>query len=138
MATHNFWNTTKDEVIDNMIFDRNDNLEVADFINPYPILNEPHPDTPELSMLTVQLDGNGIGSVSSTPAGIVCGTDCSEMYIDGTVVTLITTPDTGSNFTGWGGACNGTADCVITMDTAKTVTATFTLDTHYYLPILIK
>jgi len=49
-ATHNFWNTTNDEVIDNMIFDRNDNLEISDYINPYPILNEPHPDTPELSI----------------------------------------------------------------------------------------
>jgi uncharacterized repeat protein (TIGR02543 family) len=52
-------------------------------------------------------------------------------------VTLTASADTGSTFTGWGGACSGTANCVVTMDAAKTVTATFTLDTQdYYFPIL--
>ena len=38
--------------------------------------------------------------------------------------------DAGSTFTGWSGeGCSGTGDCVVTMDTAKNVTATFAADT---------
>ncbi len=78
--------------------------------------------------LTVGLGGNGTGSVSSAPAGISCGTDCSELYGFGTMVTLTAAPGTGSSFTGWAGACTGTGTCVVTMDMARSVTATFTLD----------
>jgi len=89
--------------------------------------------------LTVSRDGTGYGSVSSTPAGIVCGTDCSETYNYGTVVTLIATADTGSTFTGWSGACSGTAACVVTMDAAKSVTATFMVTVYdVFLPIIMK
>jgi uncharacterized repeat protein (TIGR02543 family) len=71
--------------------------------------------------------GNGAGVVSSAPAGIACGIDCTEMYTYGTMVTLSAAASTGSNFTGWGGACSGTAPCTLTVDAAKSVTATFTL-----------
>jgi hypothetical protein len=78
--------------------------------------------------LDVSKDGTGTGSVSSSPAGIDCGTTCSHAYDDGTVVTLTATPDTGSDFTGWTGAgCTGTGDCQVTMSQARQVTATFTL-----------
>jgi hypothetical protein len=44
---------------------------------------------------------------------------------------LSATPSTGSDFTGWTGAgCSGTGDCVVTMDAARSVTATFTLETR--------
>jgi hypothetical protein len=79
--------------------------------------------------LTVTKDGNGTGTVTSSPAGINCGADCSESYDANTVVTLTPTPDTFSDFTGWSGACSGTGSCVVTMDAAKTVNATFTLQT---------
>jgi len=89
--------------------------------------------------LTVSRAGTGSGSVTSTPAGIVCGDDCSESYDYGTVVTLTATANTGSTFTGWGGACSGTADCVVTMDAAKSVTATFTGTVYdVFLPIIMK
>ena len=66
------------------------------------------------------------GSVSSSPAGINCGSDCSENYVENTVVTLTRQTDTGGVFLGWGGACSGTGlTCNVTMDAAKTVTATF-------------
>jgi len=86
--------------------------------------------------LTVNL--NGDGSVSSDPAGIDCGVDCSETYDYGTVVTLTAVPETGFSFTGWSGAsCSGTNDCVLTMNSAQSVTATFTR--HFiYLPIVLK
>jgi hypothetical protein len=43
------------------------------------------------------------------------------------MVTLTATPAAGSQFTGWGGACGGAGACAVTMDAAKSVTATFDL-----------
>ena len=72
--------------------------------------------------------GPGGGSVSSSPAGITCGTDCTESYVQGTSVTLTAAPDSHSTFTEWsGGTCTGTQPtCVVTMDMARTAKATFT------------
>jgi hypothetical protein len=70
--------------------------------------------------------GTGTGLVSSSPAGIVCGTTCSYNYLAGTVVTVATTPSSGSVFRGWsGGGCTGTATCTLTGNGSVTVTATF-------------
>jgi hypothetical protein len=81
--------------------------------------------------LTITRTGNGAGSVSSSPAGISCGTDCTEAYIAGTGVTLTATPSIGSTFTGWsGGSCTGTGTCMVTMNAAATVIATFTLNKY--------
>jgi hypothetical protein len=42
------------------------------------------------------------------------------------VVTLTATPNGTSTFTGWnGGGCSGTGTCVVTMNSATAVTATF-------------
>jgi hypothetical protein len=75
--------------------------------------------------LAVVRTGSGSGTVTSVPAGIECGTDCAETYTIGTSVTLTATAANDSTFTGWGGACTGTAACTVTMDQAKSVTATF-------------
>ena len=79
--------------------------------------------------LTVTKDGNGSGTLTSSPAGINCGLTCAASYDSNTVVALTATPSTGSAFTGWSGACTGTGACNVTMDAAKSVTATFTLNT---------
>jgi hypothetical protein len=77
-------------------------------------------------MLTVSTAGTGSGSVISTPAGIDCGVDCTEIYADGTVVTLMPTPAAGSSFDGWsGGGCSGLGACTVTMNADTTVTAAF-------------
>lgn len=76
--------------------------------------------------LTVTKAGTGSGTVTSSPAGINCGTDCSESYTSGTTVRLTATAASGSIFTGWSGACTGTAaTCDVLMNADKSVTATF-------------
>ena len=80
-------------------------------------------------LLQVSRTGTGSGSVTSTPPGIDCGTDCAENYPSFTKVTLTATSDPGSTFTGWSGAgCSGTGTCEVTMLEATTVTAEFTAD----------
>ena len=80
-----------------------------------------------VSPLTVTKTGNGSGTVTSSPAGISCGPGCSADFISGTAVILTASPDAGSTFSGWSGDCIGTGACTVTMDTAKSVTATFSL-----------
>lgn len=91
----------------------------------------PGPDTaPPPVTLTVKKDGLGQGLVNSVPAGINCGTKCSESFAKGTTIALTATPVAPSLFGGWAGACNGKADCLITLDQAKDVTATFNQPGH--------
>jgi hypothetical protein len=76
--------------------------------------------------LTVEKAGVGSGSVTSSPPGISCGTDCSAPYDSGTVVTLTATPSLLNIFTGWNG-CDSVsgATCRVTMSGARSVTASF-------------
>jgi Ca2+-binding RTX toxin-like protein len=68
----------------------------------------------------------GPGRVTSSPAGIDCGSDCTEDYPIDTTVVLTATPDAGAVFVGWGGACSGTSQtCTVTMNVKRSVTATF-------------
>ena len=85
------------------------------------------PQTPPDYTLTVTRAGTGSGTVTSSPSGINCGTDCTQDYVDGARVTLTAVPTSGSTFNGWsGGGCNGTSPCTVTMNQARTVTANFT------------
>ncbi|CAK0761782.1 hypothetical protein CCP3SC15_270010 [Gammaproteobacteria bacterium] len=80
---------------------------------------------------SVSKAGTGTGTVTSNPAGINCGGDCMGSYSSGTNVTLTATPDSGSTFVGWsGGGCSGAGNCVVTMNAAQTITATFTRVTY--------
>src|SRR4029450_12280173 len=72
--------------------------------------------------------GSGSGTITSSPSGINCGSDCSETYSSGTLVSLTAIPASGSTFAGW----SGDADCLdglVTMNANKSCTATFKLDT---------
>ena len=76
--------------------------------------------------LTVVREGTGNGTVTSSPAGIDCGTTCSASYDSGTAVTLTATPASGSTFEGWtGGGCAGTGPCTVTLTAGTTVFARF-------------
>jgi LmbE family N-acetylglucosaminyl deacetylase/NOL1/NOP2/fmu family ribosome biogenesis protein len=80
--------------------------------------------------LEVTKSGNGSGTVTSSPAGIGCGSDCEEEYEEGQLVTLTPSASTGSEFKGWSGACSGTGACSVTMSAAKEVGAEFKLERH--------
>src|SRR5947209_17379528 len=70
-----------------------------------------------------------MGTVTSSPAGISCGTGgtaCVQSYDSGTQVTLTAAAATGYVFTGWSGACSGTGACSVTLSSSKTVTPSFT------------
>jgi len=80
--------------------------------------------------LGVSRTGAGSGSVSSNPAGISCGTDCSETYSGGTPVTLTATPANNSTFAGWtGGGCTGIGTCSVNLTANTAVSARFDLIT---------
>jgi Ca2+-binding RTX toxin-like protein len=81
----------------------------------------------EFRTLDVIRSGKGGGSVTSSPEGISCGSTCSASFEQGSSVTLTPTPSSTSSFTGWSGdGCSGTGACDVTMDQARSVTATFT------------
>jgi hypothetical protein len=63
-----------------------------------------------------------------TGPGISCPGDCSQVYADGTSVTLSASFAGGSSFGGWSGACSGTGACQLTMSADKAVGAAFQLD----------
>src|SRR5438132_1146401 len=78
--------------------------------------------------LTVGKTGNGTGTVTSSPAGINCGTACAGAYVINTAVTLTASPGADSNFAAWTGCDSASgATCTVTMSAARSVTAAFTL-----------
>jgi hypothetical protein len=61
---------------------------------------------PAAFTLTVTKSGAGLGIVDSDPPGITaCSTTCSATFTAGTIVNLTATPQGGSTFVAWGGAC---------------------------------
>jgi len=91
----------------------------------------------EVCTLNVGVIGNG--DVSSNPAGISCGNDCSQDYSPGQQVLLTETADDGWVFKGWSNNCNtgehqvttvveGSIEgssCTVVMECNQTVTAEF-------------
>ncbi|HEY86126.1 MAG TPA: hypothetical protein G4N96_13560, partial [Chloroflexi bacterium] len=100
--------------------------------------------------LTINLAGVGDDNiVYSDPLGVDCETDCAEIFNTGAVVTLTAVAGTGTitddiGFAGWSGDVESTANpLVVTMDTARNITATFAfgviVDTNkIYLPLVLK
>lgn len=81
------------------------------------------------STLSASVNGDGSGYLTSSPAGIDCGSGgrvaCLSTLDRGTQVTLAPTADSGSEFTGWSGACSGTGGCTVTLNQVSAVVATF-------------
>jgi hypothetical protein len=74
-------------------------------------------------ILTVSTSGTGTGTVTTSPTG--------TSFAAGTVVTLTVAANASSTFTGWSGACSGTATtCQVTMNANKSVGAAFALKSY--------
>ncbi|MDB4957835.1 MAG: Flagellar hook-length control protein FliK [Myxococcales bacterium] len=82
--------------------------------------------------LAVTINGDGVGTVTSNIGGISCfsgsAIGCSADFPSTPVqqVTLTAAQGSASIFTGWsGGGCGTAPSCVVTMNQAQSVTATF-------------
>jgi hypothetical protein len=90
---------------------------------------------PEYSLIVTKT-GDGQGAVISNDGLLNCGGTCSHDYTKGTEVTLSATALEDSLFEGWsGGGCSGTNPCTLNIDSAKAVTAVFSLIPEYSLII---
>lgn len=75
--------------------------------------------------LTVTNGGSGHGTVTSSPAGINCGSDCTEVYNQDKKVTLKAKAASDSYFVGWSGDCSGKKNCSLLMNSDLSVAADF-------------
>ena len=77
--------------------------------------------------------GNTNYKIADVTTDLSCGSGCSTkdaIFVYGdklisTTATLTATANATSTFDGWSGACSGTGTCTVTMDQARSVTATF-------------
>lgn len=82
------------------------------------------------SRFSLSVARTGSGGVTSSPAGIDCGSTCEAQFGAGTPVTLTATPAAGQVFDGWSGACRSQAlTCDVTMSAARAVAAAFRAQT---------
>jgi hypothetical protein len=77
-----------------------------------------------LFQLTATVAGSP-GGISSDVGGISCPSVCTSSVENGTMMTFEALPKDQSRFLGWSGACTGREACIVTMDAAKALTATF-------------
>ncbi|WP_210493123.1 NHL repeat-containing protein [Patulibacter sp. SYSU D01012] len=85
-------------------------------------------EAPRTTRLDVDLAGRTDGSVVSAPAGIDCGTDCTQGFGPTRTVTLTAKPRAGARFVGWAGACaaaGAAPTCAVPMGTDQRVAAFF-------------
>ena len=94
-------------------------------------------DTTVQTVLTVAImPSSGVGTVTSSPAGINCwqgqeqiSTDCTEAYSTAATVELTATPAEGWRFLRWEGDLTGSGNPgSLTMDGSRSVTAVFATD----------
>jgi hypothetical protein len=67
----------------------------------------------------------GSGSVTSDIPGLDCSASCGTDWDRGDTVDLSPNAATGYRFIKWTGGCSGDADCSLTLDATKDVTALF-------------
>ena len=73
----------------------------------------------------------GTGEVTSDIPGLDCTATCGSDWDRGDVIDLTPEPADGYRFIKWTGAgCSGVADCSLTLDAAKNVSALFAPDTY--------
>jgi uncharacterized repeat protein (TIGR02543 family) len=98
-------------------------------------MTQPHKVTATFSLtnlaIAVQKTGAGSGTVTSNTGGIACGASCGGTFAFGATVTLTALAATGSTFGAFTG-CDSTtgATCKVAVTKARTVTASFSLDSE--------
>lgn len=86
--------------------------------------------------IAITFTGSGTGSVTSSPSGINCPTDCISAFPVGTTVTLTATPSGGSTFGVWSGKLPGSpSGCTTTNANVCTVSSTQILDPVFIPPL---
>ena len=82
-----------------------------------------------LNWVALTVTKSGGGTILSMPAGIDCGSACSNNYVSGSTVVLHATPAAGFMFAGWsGGGCAASPDCSVTLTSATTIATNFIRD----------
>ena len=79
-----------------------------------------------IEQLALSIEIEGQGAVSSDPAGIDCGTDCTAQFDRDTEVTLTAVPDPGWVLSAWiGASCPQAPTCTLALSQTRTVSARF-------------
>jgi hypothetical protein len=75
---------------------------------------------------TLTVQKSGTGTITSSPAGIDCGSSCGTTVPDGTTLTLTPTAASGYAFRGWSGCDSVSGNrCTVLMNAGRTVSASF-------------
>lgn len=95
----------------------------------------------DYSRASLDVTVNGNGQVTSSPAGIDCGSDCREQYNVGSTITLTAVADSGASFIGWSGDCTAinavSNQASVTINDNSSCTANFTQLTNVNLTLTI-
>jgi Divergent InlB B-repeat domain/PASTA domain len=83
--------------------------------------------------LTVLKQGNGEGTVTSSPVALNCGAACAVNFPQDSQVTLKGTPGLHSEAVKWAGcdSVNPKGECLVAMSSAREVSATFKLEAQW-------
>ena len=82
--------------------------------------------TATFTSTALRVNITGAGTIASTPPGISCTLSCTGQFEPNTTVQLTPTPASTSAFTSWVGCASTVGNvCTVTMNVARTVTATF-------------
>ncbi|HZV82067.1 MAG TPA: DUF1566 domain-containing protein [Geobacteraceae bacterium] len=129
----NFWSSTTSAANTNIAWGitnagsttNSDKTTSADYISIWPVRSG---EQGSAASISIAKSGSGSGTITSSPAGIDCGSTCSASSASGQVVTLTATADSGSTFAGWTGCDSSTGNqCTVIVTGTKSVTTTFDL-----------
>src|SRR5262245_29479741 len=83
--------------------------------------------TVTFTSVALRVNITGAGRVDSSPSGVACTQSCTGQFEPNTTVQLTPTASASSQFTSWTGcASTNNGVCTVSMNVARTVTATFT------------
>ena len=83
--------------------------------------DSPGPTGPQPNAFTLTLSRTGAGG------GTMAATPSATTYVEGSTVSILATPASGSSFTGWAGDCTGPMNpCSLIMNMNRSVSGAFT------------